>query len=299
MIHRARTAFYTLVTAWTCYVTASTALAKNPLSPDEPPGAVDVPLVTDGPLETDEPLVTDRPDFTESTDAVPTGRVQLELGYTFTYDREGSERVRSHSFPEFLTRVGLAENFELRVGWSGYTWADERFESATRAGRPVIRDDHIQGANDMSVGFKLKFCEQEGLRPHLGLIGEISLPSGSTGHTSADVDPGIKLLWAYDLSESLSLAGNLNLAVPTQDGHRFVQASASISLAASLNDWLGTYIEYFGHYPAADGEDAAHSLNGGFTFLINDDVQIDVLAGFGLNEQADDFFTGVGLSWRL
>ena len=44
-----------------------------------------------------EPLVTDRPDFTESTDAVPRGHFQLEMGYTFTYDRERKERRRDHT----------------------------------------------------------------------------------------------------------------------------------------------------------------------------------------------------------
>ena len=38
-----------------------------------------------------EPLVTDRPDFTESTLTVPFGHVQLETGYTFTYDDEGGQ----------------------------------------------------------------------------------------------------------------------------------------------------------------------------------------------------------------
>ena len=47
-----------------------------------------------------EPLITDRPDFTESTEAVPAGHVQLEAGYTFTFDREGSDRTRDHAAPE-------------------------------------------------------------------------------------------------------------------------------------------------------------------------------------------------------
>ena len=76
-------------------------------------------------------------------------------------------------------------------------------------------------------------------------------------------------------------------------------ASISYQTSSSLTDRLGTYFEYFGFYPNADDMDAAHSMNGGFTYLITDNLQFDIRAGFGLNEEADDFFTGAGFSWRI
>jgi hypothetical protein len=245
-----------------------------------------------------EPLVTDRPDFTESTDAVPRGHFQFEMGYTFTYDRERKERVRDHTAPELLLRIGLFDDFELRFGWDGYSYSHERFETETRRGRPVMREDWTQGGNDLSLGFKYKFFEQDGFRPHFGVIGAITVPSGSAGVSSGDVDPELVLLWAYDVNDRLAIAGNVGVAGPTGPEGRFFQASASLSGAVAITDRLGTYVEYFGFYPNSEGTDAAHSLNGGFTYLINDNLQIDVRAGFGLNEEADDFFSGIGLAWR-
>jgi hypothetical protein len=246
-----------------------------------------------------EPLITDRPDFTESTEAVPTGHFQLEMGYTFTYDREDSDRVQENTTPELLARIGLADNFELRIGWEGYSFTRLRFDTPTRSRRTIGRKEWAQGSNDITLGFKLKLAEQDGWRPHTGIIGEISIPSGSPNRSSGDVDPTIKFLWAYDLSDRLSLAGNLNVGVPTENAHRFVQAAASLVLGVALTDSVGTYVEYFGFYPGSDGTDAAHSLNGGFTFLVNSNLQFDVRVGVGLNEEADDFFTGVGLAWRF
>jgi hypothetical protein len=40
-------------------------------------------------------------------------------------------------------------------------------------------------------------------------------------------------------------------------------------------------------------------LNGGFTWLITENLQLDWRAGFGLNEEADDFFTGAGFGIRF
>lgn len=247
--------------------------------------------------ETDHgPIVTDRPDFTESTEAVPTGMLQLEAGYTFTYDDpgDGGARTQNHTMPEILLRVGLAEDVELRLAWAGYGFTREKFESDGRTDH-----DWTQGSADVSIGAKVKLFEQDGWRPHFGVIGELSMPSGSPSESSGDVDPAIKLLWAYDVTDTFAVAGNINLAVPTEDGHRFVQAGSSLTGALALSDEIGAYVEYFGEYPASDGQDAAHYINGGFTYLVNNDLQLDIRAGAGLNEEADDFFFGVGFSWRF
>lgn len=263
------------------------------LKPD-PPGAF---FLRREPLT--GPIVTDRPDFTESTDAVPSGYVQLEAGYTFTYDREGDDRLRTHTAPEMLWRIGLFENFELRINWPGYTFAELHTETESRRGRPIERDTWSQGSEDMSIGFKYKFLEQDGLVPHFGVIGELAVPSGSAGFSSGDVEPAVKLLWAYDVTEWLSVAGNVNFAVPSEAGEHFFQTQASLSGAVALTDRLGTYVEYFGFYPASENTDCAHYMNGGFTYLITENLQVDVRAGVGLNEEADDFFTGLGFAWRF
>jgi Putative MetA-pathway of phenol degradation len=245
-----------------------------------------------------EPLVTDRPDFTESTETIPPGHFQLEAGYTFTYDREGEDRVRDHTAPELLMRVGVVENFEIRIGWSGYSWTDIQFQGETRGGRKVTRGDRTQGGNDLSLGFKYKVIEQDGLIPHFGVIGAITVPSGSPAVSSRDVDPEVVLLWAYDVTDGFSIAGNVGLAVPNEDGDRFFQTSASLSAAFALSERLGAYVEYFGFYPNTQRSDSAHSLNGGFTYLVNNNFQLDWRVGIGLNEEADDFFAGVGFVWR-
>lgn len=249
--------------------------------------------------ELTEPLVTDRPDFTESTDAIPRGHFQIEGGHTFTLDREGRTRSRGHTAPETLLRVGVFDKFELRFGWEGYSWINERFPAESRAGRRIMRAEWSQGGSDLYLGFKYKFWEQAGWRPHFGIIPALSAPSGSAGVSSGDADPEIKLAWSYDLPHDLALSGNVNFAVPSEDGRRFFQPGASLSLGFPLLENVGGYVEYFGFYPNARGADCAHALNGGATWRITDNFQIDWRAGFGLNEEADDFFTGVGFAFRF
>ena len=55
--------------------------------------------------------------------------------------------------------------------------------------------------------------------------------------------------------------------------------------------------EYFGAYPAGE-HDSENYLNGGVTYLINNDLQLDGRVGYGLNGRDDDFFVGFGTAVR-
>lgn len=246
-----------------------------------------------------EPLVTDRPDFTESPETVPPARVQLEGGVTFTYDHESPGRSSAYSAPELLLRVGIVERFEIRVGWEGYTWMQERLPEQTQSGRTVYRDEWNQGASDLYLGAKWKIWEQNGLRPHFSVIPAITVPSGTIGFSSRDVDPEVKLAWSYDLAESVALSGNVNAEVPSDEKGHFFRAGASVSLGVGLTDAVGCYLEYFGSYPNSRDSDCSHSLNVGLTWQITEGFQLDWRAGLGLNEEADDFFTGAGFGIRF
>ncbi len=247
-----------------------------------------------------EPLVTDRPDFTESALAVPRGWAQLEAGYTFSYDREGTRRVTDHTFPEFLLRTGLFTDVELRLAWAGWSLTETLDRVRNEAGRRVWQKDHEDGGNDMSIGGKAHLFDQDGLIPSFGIIAELAVPTGSQSKSADDVVPLTKLLWEYDLSERVGLAGNVNFAVPPDEaGGRFLETAASVALGYDLNDWLGVYTEYFGIYPAAGAADDTHYINGGFTFLLTPNLQLDVRCGFGLNDAADDLFCGAGFAVRF
>jgi len=247
----------------------------------------------------DEPLVTDRPDFTESTVTVPSGRFQLEAGYTYTYDSGDGIRSQDHTYPEVLLRIGLRDDVELRLGWTGWSHVEEVFRERNDAGRRVKVTDRDDGGNDMNIGLKYHLIDQDGWVPDFGLIVDADVPTGAGGQTSGDVDPAVKLLWAYDLTDGIALAGNVNFAAPTSETGRFFQAAASLSLAGSITEKLGGYVEYFGFFRNERGQGDAQYLNGGFTYLITNNFQVDIRAGVGLNDEADDFFTGVGFAWRF
>lgn len=51
--------------------------------------------------------------------------------------------------------------------------------------------------------------------------------------------------------------------------------------------------------PPSDDVTTAYACDAGVLHLLPARVQLDARVGFGLNGSAEDFFAGVGLSWRF
>lgn len=99
----------------------------------------------------------------------------------------------------------------------------------------------------------------------------------------------------------MSAAGStqFNRAIDGSSGQAYTEWAQSWTFGYSLTDRLGAYTEYYGLFPSgADETRPENYFNGGLTVLINNDVQWDVRSGVGLNENADDYFVGTGLSIR-
>jgi hypothetical protein len=239
-----------------------------------------------------EPIVTDRPDFTESSVTVGSRVVQLETGYTFTYDSGGGDSTTSHSFPESLLRIGMfAEWFEFRIDWN------YGIEQSDIGGV----EDTIDGAEDLGLGIKLALTPQECILPETAIILQMTVPSGSSDFTADEVLPGFNYLYGWDIVEGWSMGGSTALNSQTDDEtlDSFMEFSQSWTVNHSFNDRVSGYAEWFCIVPtSADTNPTEQYFNGGFTVLLNDDLQWDIRAGVGLNDGADDFFTGSGVSYR-
>src|SRR5262249_17931745 len=101
------------------------------------------------------PIATDRPGFSDTASLVPRGHFQIESGYTFSYDREGSTRTINHTMPEIALRTGLTDWLEFRTQWTGYSYTEVLQEIKTPAGRHVMDTNHDDGGTDMNLGFKI------------------------------------------------------------------------------------------------------------------------------------------------
>ena len=232
------------------------------------------------------PLVTDRPDFTESALSVLPGVVQLEAGYTLTR----IDGLNSHSLGEVLLRIGVLPRTEVRVGLNSFAWSDDPPDAS--------------GLEDVSLGVKVELAAggSQGfqlLRPSIALLVSTTLPTGAEEFGENDLQPAAILAMSWELSERFGLGANAGVGAPTAGGDRFGQFSGSLALGASVTEHLGAYGEYYVLAPPGPDADAAGFLNGGLTWLVSEDFQLDLRAGLGIHGADADAFFGAGLATRF
>jgi hypothetical protein len=251
------------------------------------------PRVDGGP-DLNEPLVTDRPDFTESSVTVGMGVVQYETGYTFTYNDDEGSVTKEHSYPEALFRVGmLAEWFELRIGWNYGESAETVFGGD---------DSNLEGAEDLYIGSKFALTPQSGCLPETGIILQGTVPTGASAFTAGEVLPGVNFVYGWDVTDNFSIGAGTqaNRALDENGEDFYVEFAQSVTTGYGWTDKLSSFHEWYMFAPAgAETAQNQQYFDAGLTYLITDNLQWDIRAGVGLNEAADDFFTGSGLSIRM
>ncbi len=240
-------------------------------------------------------LVTDRPDQTESSVIVPLGYVQVETGWSLSRHQEGGIRTNTHTFPGTLFRIGALDRMELRLDYGGALW-----EQTQEAGQSA----NLGGSGDMGIGTKLYFWEEHNWLPEAALLAGVSLPVGKDQFSSGRADPSFRLSLSHTLSERLSFGYNLGATWEstldeTNDRDTLSLFNYTAVLGIGLSERAGLFAEVFGDIPFNAKGGPRHSFDGGLTYLIRGNLQIDGSAGIGLSHSADDWFVGLGITARL
>ena len=69
----------------------------------------------------------------------------------------------------------------------------------------------------------------------------------------------------------------------------------AVGINLPINDRFGSFVEYYGVFGDGGPE---HYLNGGVTWLPENNLQWDSYLGLGLNDRAIDVSFNLGLSYR-
>ena len=224
-------------------------------------------------------MITDRPDYTESAVVVPAKMIQVESGVGYT-DFNSAEEL---SFPNTLTRIGLGHNLEIRLGFPG--WSNIKVNDKSKA-----------YLNDLLFEAKYQVTKDNAVIP-MAVMFVSTLPTGDDEVSVENAEFGLKFAVAYNLNNRLGLGVNFGAISTEVADERELLSVASLSLGIGINDRFGAFIETFAEMPQnASWQPAA---DGGFTFLLSPEAQLDAYVGAGLNDYAPDLFAGVGFTFRF
>lgn len=229
----------------------------------------------------ENPLVSDRPGQTRSSKVLQKGGVQLETGLLWVRDNDTQILDKGLSW-DALFRVGLFENMELRL-LTNYQTFTTNF-STTR----------VSGWSPITVGTKIAIRKEDGWLPEMAFLGNLTLPYvGDRLFRPLDIEPSFRMCFTHSISARVSLGYNLGL-----EWERAEEAGIyTVVLGFGITDRLSGFVEQFG--TIAGDFNVFASMNGGLAYLITDDFQMDLTAGVGVSQFADDAFVNFGFSWRI
>lgn len=231
-----------------------------------------------------ETIRSDRPGQANSPFTVGSKIFQMQNG--FDYNNASKENYTNQlNDVNSVLRYGFTERFEVGLGLNYYNGRIDygKFQES------------INGLSSFSVSIRSNVFVGEGLKPSIGYQFNLGLPLVSEEFKSEDLAPKITIVTGQSLTSKLGLTTNFGLA---WDGN----SSASnffyiVNLGYSLNDKWSLFIENYGN-------EANNKINtkfdGGFAYLANNDLQLDLYGGYDQSEGGyQDWFVNAGFSWRI
>ena len=225
-----------------------------------------------------------RPSFANPATVTMPGVAELEWGLQRTLYTDGS---RSDYQPTLL-KLGLSEDFELRLGWNG--WA--RNEDPSGAA--------VTGPTDPSFGFTWRLFRQDALGADLAISYTHKVPRASVlkGIGSGAPDDTLILLASKDFGKLHADLNALETFVGVPGGGRLRQPAAALALTHPLEgSWsLGAEL-----YAIGGGEAGPRIVSTLWNVAYQVSPRLVLDAGFdhGLNAEAPRWNYFVGLTWGV
>lgn len=235
-----------------------------------------------------------------------TERLELRLGFTGwvrEFEGEGESGVGDSEvgFKYYLIEesgwrpeVAFMAHLSLPTGDTGFS--SERFDPSFRFSFSHTLSDNVALGYNLGVAWE---TEEEESRS--------SLARRLFSTVASDLATGavIGLGGGNAFVESLigaALGESGAFALPDfrdSDTDTLAMFQYTATVGFGLSDKVGMFLEFLGDIPTDAAGDSAHSFDAGFTYLLRDNVQFDAFAGVGLNDDAEDFFAGAGVTFRF
>lgn len=223
-------------------------------------------------------IQTDRPNETEGPNTISKHHLQIESGFSFQQE----DRENTFAVPEIVLRYGLVKNLEFRV------------ESDLK----IAKEDNENhyGFEPVVVGLKYHILDHKNAIPDIALLGRMSIPwLADKTYQEQNYSPELRILAQHSLSKSSHLGYNMGVhwLPDTAKSEYIYTLTADHSLTKKMKLIIETYGFAVSHHHAQNTADAA------LLFVVNNNLQLDIIAGTGIMHEYSDKFAEIGLSYRI
>ena len=229
-----------------------------------------------------ETISTDRPGQAIGTSAVGKKTVQIQTGLNTNF-MSPNDNMRSRTLlSNTVFRVGLIEQLEIN---GTFNFQDDKVELADE-------EHKTSGVSSTEVGARLGIIKNEGAIPAVGLQGSLLLKAQSTEYQRDKLGTKVILSTGNTINNWLSI--NTNLGLSWDGNGTGAQSLYVLNFSLALTDRIGAVAEVYGTFNEFDA-----NYDAGLSYLINNNLLLDVSAGWQGESGASDWFIDFGVSFRL
>lgn len=237
-------------------------------------------------------LETDRDAFTPATSVAGTGLTITESSYSFIDNRDVAD---THSFPELLVRYGINEWLELRAGWNYEVGGTGDIVSGDEGASGI--EGGLERESQVLYGAKIAVSQQRGIIPRSAVILQGYTP---TSGEAPETDFVFAYAFGWELENRWRVESSLRYGTEHAPEDAFNQWAPSAILRVPLTERWNVHAEYFGIYSSGAEEDVSRAyFSPGTHYLLTPNLELGVRVGWGLTDDAANFFSNVGVGWRF
>jgi hypothetical protein len=230
------------------------------------------------------PLSADRPDITESPYSVDRGHFQVECDLA-RYTREGDDG--EWSLGQLNLKYGVLDQVDVQLVVQSV------------AGAPT-EEGHDFGFGDTVLRVKINLFGNDSGPAALALMPWIGAPTGAARGSEA-VEGGLIVPFGFelplDLSGGLMVAGGAINDELDDDYHLEILTTQTVS--RQVAGGLGVFLEAAQVYSTEPDVGYVALFDGGPSYLVTEYFQLDAGGGFGVTDEAPDWFTFAGGSAKF
>jgi len=179
-------------------------------------------------------------------------------------------------------RYGITERFEINSAWS---IQQETFD---------LSNSKSRGINISSVGFRIHLVKPTNTLPAIGIQLSLRTPLNTGDYSSTYFGLSSRLVLRKSTGKNSALLVNLAYSNPqNNNNHTF---SHIINYGYNISEKWGIFIENYSNFTKNHFE---NYWDAGFSYLVNNNFQLDAYGGTSLNLLHPNFFFSIGFSGRI
>jgi hypothetical protein len=202
----------------------------------------------------------------------------------------------TNSLPELVTRYGINDGLELRVGWNWEAGGAANAISSGGSDPEVPTENEIERDSQLTYGFKAALTSQYGWRPQSAVILAAGTPTFGKDTATALI---ATYAFGWQLPNRWKWDYAIRYSYDSSEGDHFNIWAPSSVLKIPIGERWAAHAEYFDVFSQGRANDRSqHYFSPGVHYLVTSDLEIGIRVGWGLNQDAQNFFSNVGLGWR-